>query len=382
MLINELMQEISTTTKNDGKKIFYIIGNNGTGKSMLLNEIANKASQDKTVNKVLCISNTLYDKFKLENDKAIYLGLRTVNNAIFFSVVERTLCGFLLHCINKNTLNKLEKNLNMKFSIVFESGKKINDIGSYYDKRKTKNKHISDILSEREITIFLDMIGHEINFKELNEEQIVTLEKFLPLNPNSIKLKVKKDNGKFLFEDLSSGEQNRILLSSKVLSNIDNKCVIVIDEPEISLHLHWQIDFHAFLNGLISSYKGVSIFIASHSPILVSEAYKDKNVSTIIILGGQGRNHEYLNVQQSSNTNFENIVLDFFNTATYRSIAIDEEIARIITSFKNETESVDDSISKLESLKKNVKGIQNKITLIDEAINLISKLSVNLIKGE
>ncbi|HBM2766777.1 TPA: hypothetical protein LU093_004631, partial [Enterobacter hormaechei subsp. xiangfangensis] len=119
-----------------------------------------------------------------------------------------------------------------------------------------------------------------------------------------------------------------------------------------------------------------------HSPILVSEAYKDKNVSTIIILGGQGRNHEYLNVQQSSNTNFENIVLDFFNTATYRSIAIDEEIARIITSFKNETESVDDSISKLESLKKNVKGIQNKITLIDEAINLISKLSVNLIKGE
>ncbi|HBM2746631.1 TPA: hypothetical protein LU095_004398, partial [Enterobacter hormaechei subsp. xiangfangensis] len=54
MLINELMQEISTTTKNDGKKIFYIIGNNGTGKSMLLNEIANKASQDKTVNKVLC----------------------------------------------------------------------------------------------------------------------------------------------------------------------------------------------------------------------------------------------------------------------------------------------------------------------------------------
>ncbi|MEM5590037.1 AAA family ATPase [Enterobacter hormaechei] len=362
MLINELMQEISTTTKNDGKKIFYIIGNNGTGKSMLLNEIANKASQDKTVNKVLCISNTLYDKFKLENDKAIYLGLRTVNNAIFLVLLSEHYVAFCYIALIKYA-KQAGKNLNMKFSIVFESGKKINDIGSYYDKRKTKNKHISDILSEREITIFLDMIGHEINFKELNEEQIVTLEKFLPLNPNSIKLKVKKDNGKFLFEDLSSGEQNRILLSSKVLSNIDNKCVIVIDEPEISLHLHWQIDFHAFLNGLISSYKGVSIFIASHSPILVSEAYKDKNVSTIIILGGQGRNHEYLNVQQSSNTNFENIVLDFFNTATYRSIAIDEEIARIITSFKNETESVDDSISKLESLKRTSKGYKIKLPL-------------------
>ena len=74
-------------------------------------------------------------------------------------------------------------------------------------------------------------------------------------------------------EMLSSGEQNELVLFYEMLFKCDAKDLILIDEPEISLHLEWM---QAMIGDLIrvSEKNKMSLLIATHSPDLVGENYE------------------------------------------------------------------------------------------------------------
>lgn len=71
---------------------------------------------------------------------------------------------------------------------------------------------------------------------------------------------------------LSSGEQNELVLFYELLFKCDEKDLILIDEPEISLHLDW-------LQNMIEDIKKItrnnnsSLLIATHSPDFVGNNY-------------------------------------------------------------------------------------------------------------
>lgn len=46
--------------------------------------------------------------------------------------------------------------------------------------------------------------------------------------------------------------------------------LILIDEPEISLHPEWQSNFLPLLNKMFNNYKGCHFIIATHSPQILS----------------------------------------------------------------------------------------------------------------
>lgn len=73
-------------------------------------------------------------------------------------------------------------------------------------------------------------------------------------------------------EMLSSGEQNELVLFYEMLFKCDSKDLVLIDEPEISLHLEWM---QALIGDLIrvSNKNKMSLLIATHSPDLVGENY-------------------------------------------------------------------------------------------------------------
>jgi energy-coupling factor transporter ATP-binding protein EcfA2 len=104
--------------------------------------------------------------------------------------------------------------------------------------------------------------------------------------------------GEFLFEDqspnlltinqLSSGEKQLILLYWKILEGMDRNVmqnIVLIDEPELSLHITWQRDFVENLEELLINQSmwgdeadgtfNVKIFIATHSPSIL-ENHIDK----------------------------------------------------------------------------------------------------------
>lgn len=70
---------------------------------------------------------------------------------------------------------------------------------------------------------------------------------------------------------LSSGEQNEIFLLFKLIFEVPNKSVLLIDEPELSLHVAWQLQFIKDIKEIAKA-REIQIVIATHSPEIVSES--------------------------------------------------------------------------------------------------------------
>lgn len=69
-------------------------------------------------------------------------------------------------------------------------------------------------------------------------------------------------------DSLSSGEQHEIVLLYELLFNISPDTLVLIDEPELSLHVTWQKMFLPEILS-VSSQVGFDVIIATHSPFVV-----------------------------------------------------------------------------------------------------------------
>lgn len=68
--------------------------------------------------------------------------------------------------------------------------------------------------------------------------------------------------------DLSAGEQHEVVLNYELIFKTDKNSVILVDEPEISLHMLWQ---RRFIDNLLDIAKknSLNIIVATHSPDIV-----------------------------------------------------------------------------------------------------------------
>lgn len=81
----------------------------------------------------------------------------------------------------------------------------------------------------------------------------------------------KKNNGScFLLTEASSGELCILFNILSVAGAISDDSVILLDEPELSLHPEWQCDFLPLLERIFSNYKRCHFIVATHSPQIVS----------------------------------------------------------------------------------------------------------------
>jgi ABC-type lipoprotein export system ATPase subunit len=69
---------------------------------------------------------------------------------------------------------------------------------------------------------------------------------------------------------LSSGEQNETILIYELLFNAPPNSLVLIDEPETSMHIAWQIEFLQDIEN-ITKLSGLSFIIATHSPDLIND---------------------------------------------------------------------------------------------------------------
>lgn len=65
--------------------------------------------------------------------------------------------------------------------------------------------------------------------------------------------------------DLSSGEQHMVVLAFQFLFMAPDDSLVLIDEPEISFHMLWQLDFLKNIT-TISAIRDLQCIIATHSP--------------------------------------------------------------------------------------------------------------------
>lgn len=94
-------------------------------------------------------------------------------------------------------------------------------------------------------------------------------EKTVAINKTS-GIEVSFSDAEVPLEKLSSGEQHQLVLFFELLFEIQPNTLILIDEPEISLHVAWQKKFISDLLQIIQLNK-FDVVLATHSPQLIGK---------------------------------------------------------------------------------------------------------------
>jgi len=125
--------------------------------------------------------------------------------------------------------------------------------------------YVDDV--EHKLKVFDDILAKIELLKEIVNDRF--LFKALSTSENGFSLSTKE--GRVLVPvNLSSGEQNMLVLLSELLFGIEPNSLILIDEPEISLHVAWQQEFLRDI-ARVSRLAAVDVLIATHSPQIINE---------------------------------------------------------------------------------------------------------------
>ena len=130
-------------------------------------------------------------------------------------------------------------------------------------------KRLSDISNK--ITNFTNIVNSF--FEDSMEKKELIFDNF-----GAPYFRIKGRSGKIHFKYLSSGEKQiviffaNLVLTNRFLKNKKFKDVFIADEPEISLHMLWQLKL---IPNILKSRKNIQIILATHSPEIVGE-YENK----------------------------------------------------------------------------------------------------------
>lgn len=286
----------------------------------------------------------------LENlPKVIYLPTRTNFN----NVNTRT-----------NTLPKKNDFINIVDSNIFD------DIPSYIATKRNYLANTNDDMTMKEIN---EKLSNEINsiFRILDLDV-----KFIGLSRDetSTPMFTNSSGVEFDINALSSGEKQLFLrtLSLKMLEPVNS--IILIDEPEISLHPKWQ-------QRIIEVYKKIGdnnqIIIATHSPHILGSVNKDNifllskdEIGNIISKTGDELYDTY-------GQPTDRILQDIMGLTTVRTPKVEEELSqlrKLVDENKFDTNEYKEKFKKLSEILGNT---DNDLFLIDMDVKLKQKVNSN-----
>lgn len=82
---------------------------------------------------------------------------------------------------------------------------------------------------------------------------------------------VKTSDGKKLdLSCLSSGEINILAILKEMIFESERDSIMLVDEPEISLHIAWQQQLGEIIQGIMKEKEGAQVVLATHSPFIAA----------------------------------------------------------------------------------------------------------------
>lgn len=110
---------------------------------------------------------------------------------------------------------------------------------------------------------------------KLINKQFSTTRKEIVIDPVTNKLVFNQYGNKIQLEDLSSGEKQFLLIIFKVFLMEKQPYILLMDEPEISLHIDWQ---HELINVIRELNPNCQVIISTHSPSIFGDGWGDRVV--------------------------------------------------------------------------------------------------------
>lgn len=280
----------------------YIIGNNGVGKSFLLRNLVVAIS--KKAVRTLGIAFGLTDRFGFtatQSPEAFqYLGAGSLrgNNTL------KSYCIALANMMHQLFRSRLRQ------EAFHSASSSIGLSGRYYvmpwkmtSADIENDKGLSDISRLDDLTSDFELLS---DFK-------------LGL--------ARESNGGGItpFDELSSGEQQLLSLIIKITANATPGAVVLIDEPEISLHVAWQQALPTLLDSISSSLE-CSFVVATHSPVITASANHSNDYCFAADLGKLSQ------ITTTQRRSVESALFEGFNTYTPNNRQIHERCAAIVGS--------------------------------------------------
>jgi predicted ATP-binding protein involved in virulence len=181
----------------------------------------------------------------------------------------------LIECnsvINENEFNRRFAKLNEKQNQLQQFGIATSEQGvTQYDAvaAKVLTVYLED--SEEKLRVYDDLLSKiDLFVNILNERRFAS--KSIVIN-GAQGFYFQLSNGQRLnLTDLSSGEQQEVVILYELLFKTSPNTLILIDEPEISLHVIWQ---KAFVRDLqkIAKMRQISFLIATHAPQIINDRW-------------------------------------------------------------------------------------------------------------
>lgn len=160
--------------------------------------------------------------------------------------------------LNKFDLSHIQDLSNLEFKEEFAKALKI-----YFDDFDVKYQIYENFINQLEL--FTDIINDKLNFKEI----AISREEGIFIKDTVFK-------GKQLsLSQLSSGEKQEIILFYKLIFETPENTLLLIDEPEISLHIAWQKKFMDDLYKIIK-FKKLNVIVATHSPQIINNHWENQ----------------------------------------------------------------------------------------------------------
>jgi predicted ATP-binding protein involved in virulence len=111
----------------------------------------------------------------------------------------------------------------------------------------------------------IELLEEIVNSRLLRKRLQVTAGEGLTVQHESDKRAISLDS-------LSSGEQHEVILIFDLLFNVPNGAIVLIDEPEISLHVVWQLAFIPDVQR-IAELADFRFLVATHSPQIINDSW-------------------------------------------------------------------------------------------------------------
>jgi hypothetical protein len=181
-------------------------------------------------------------------------------------------------------------------------------------------------IAPRKVKKRKDVVVEEFEAAELDRSFALSNGKLFLSKSKPFELMLKKKNGQLMpFANFSSGEQNMISMGLKILSKRNSKVLFYIDEPEISLHLEWQLAWPRLMHGLVRGFPDCKFVVATHSPVIIASALALR--AACYNMGVDKVLHKI----DSENPNIEGLIFGEFHTFTPGNKAIYEQYARVLS---------------------------------------------------
>lgn len=324
-------------SQSDGERVAILVGPNGAGKSNFLKALAVDLRGERNL---AVISNTAYDRFagmrgikRISASRSGRSPKGVVKRAIAVTIDEP---DSRFYQIGK-TLEYCGYRPRLGFRIVgnHKRGSKRYSHRVFFDSRDYESSISFLERHDPRETIWIDSGDPILSFSLARDfSSVLRCEDSLRKEGviGDIEVYLQRHDGEII-ELLRASSGELALISSLIflITTIDPDPVILIDEPENSLHPKWQREY---VNKILNTveYRNATIVIATHAPLVVTGALASFSHLVSIFQVSRGEPKQ-LDLAQSTHArdSIEAVLWRAFDVITPASHYVSEELASVVT---------------------------------------------------